>query len=117
MSEGHIEVYEMLQKWIPMVQAAGLYNAQHHTPFDCYLLAGHIMHDPVVSAKAAVYGMEHQRAFATMNDEQLQAQLAQTSFDAAYISALHSLTVLEKKQLRERIVAALRPSAPLRKTP
>lgn len=82
---------DVAAKYFPLVEAAGLGTADMSS-FDVFILAGHLLDDPVVDARAVAMGFEPGTSImlATLEDR---------------VEIIKSMTAEEKAALRERISA------------
>lgn len=85
---------EMLLKWRPIVEAAGLYSPEHH-PTQLLLLAGAIMHDKIVGQ----LWLERMKTFHPTDDKPFAF--------GVYESVLSAMSLEEKAALKQRIIDSL----------
>ncbi len=85
---------EMLARWRGIVEAAGMWSPEHHA-IHLYGLAGKIMRDEIVHARASKLMQAHEHT-----DEHPWAT-------GVYEQVLTGMTAEEKVALKERIVASL----------
>lgn len=91
-----VKQYERLMDWEPILRAAGLYSTKYDA-LTVYLLAGAIMHDEIVSARACE--LPHPDGLAMTPDH-------------AYETVLVQMTDEERAELKARIVAKFNRKAP-----
>jgi hypothetical protein len=92
-----VEQYEMLQKWVPMVEAAGI-DTRGVDPFSVYLMAGSIMKDPEVAKRFGAKAAAHSKAARGTADASVAPP------DTA-VKVLTEMTPEEKAALKQRINA------------
>ena len=101
-----VDQFHMLQKWVPLVQAAGFYTPKMDL-FSCFLLAGSIMKDPIVTQRWVAKAAAITKAATARGDEHPSVvQLpGATSVTAVYEQIVQAMTPEERRHLKQRIDA------------